>query len=82
MRKSVATLHRKYKKLKISKLKKTVIILVDFLGILILWRGAWGLFDIFIFPGNQLYSYIVSIVIGIILIAIDGDGLSDLEGGR
>lgn len=82
MRKSIVAVHKRYKKLKLSRFKKTVKILIDFLGILILWRGAWGLFDIFIFPGNQLYSYVASIIIGVILITIDGDGLSDLEGGR
>ena len=73
-------MHKKYKKM--PKYKRTIRILVDFLGILILWRGTWGLFDLFIFPGNELYSYIASIVVGVILITIDGDGLTDLENGR
>lgn len=77
MRKSVLLVHKKYKHL--PKIKKTLRILIDFVGILILWRGTWGLLDLFIFPNNQLYSYLTSIVLGIILIAIDGDGLNDLD---
>ena len=59
--------------------RKNLRIIIDLLGIIIVWRGIWGLLDLFIFPGNQLLSYITSIVIGFILLLIDGNGLDDLK---
>lgn len=38
-------------------------------GVISLWRGIWGLSDIFLFPGNSVMSYIASVVIGIIIIS-------------
>jgi hypothetical protein len=59
--------------------RKNLRIIIDFLGIIIVWRGIWGLLDLFIFPENQLLSYLTSIVLGFILLLIDGNGLDDLE---
>lgn len=59
--------------------RKTLSIIIDFLGIIILWRGVWGLMDLFLFPGNELLSYIASIGLGFILLFLDGNGLDDLE---
>jgi hypothetical protein len=59
--------------------RKNLRIIIDFLGIIIIWRGIWGLLDLFVFPGNQLLSYLVSIALGFILLLIDGNGLKDLK---
>jgi hypothetical protein len=33
-----------------------------------LWRGVWGLLDVFIFPENQALSFAISSILGIILL--------------
>lgn len=38
------------------------------LGVVSLWRGAWGLMDLHLFPKNSSLSYIVSLVIGLIIL--------------
>lgn len=32
------------------------------------WRGIWGLLDLYLYPSNEAYSYLLSIVLGLILI--------------
>lgn len=59
--------------------RKNLRIIIDLLGIIIIWRGIWGIFDIFIFPGNPVLSYLFSIVLGFILLLIDGNGLDELK---
>jgi hypothetical protein len=34
-------------------------------SVVLFWRGAWGLMDLYVFPENELLSYIVSLVVGI-----------------
>ncbi len=38
------------------------------LGVVSLWRGAWGLMDLHIFPKNTSLSYVVSLIIGLIVL--------------
>lgn len=59
--------------------RKNLRIIIDFLGIIIISWGIWGILDSFIFPGNELLSYTISIVLGFILLLIDGNGLDDLK---
>ena len=37
-------------------------------GVVSLWRGAWGLMDLHIFPKNSSLSYLVSLVVGLIIL--------------
>ncbi len=68
-----------YKKLK-SFLddRKPLRIIIDAVAVIIFWRGVWGLFDLYIFPENQLFSYIASICIGTLLMLVDGRGINEL----
>lgn len=77
MKKTIAILKKRYSVK--SKFKKNIYIIIDFLGVLMLWRGGWGLLDLYIFPNNQLLSYVVTIAIGFGLLLMDGDGLEDLS---
>ena len=47
--------------------------LIVILGVVSLWRGAWGLMDIHLFPKNSSLSYIVSFIIGIIILSFTYD---------
>jgi hypothetical protein len=63
---------------KFLKYRKNLRIIIDFLGAIAVWWGIWGILDLFIFPQNMLITYVVSIVIGFILLFIDG-GLEGLK---
>ena len=59
--------------------RKNLRIIIDLIAIIIIWRGVWGIMDLFVFPGNELLSYITSIGLGFILLLLDGNGLDDLK---
>jgi hypothetical protein len=42
---------------------------IDFAAI-ILWRGVWGLLDLYIFPENQQLSFIVSAFMGVSILLL------------
>lgn len=46
---------------------KTILIAT---GVILFWRGAWGLLDLYVHPGNPLASYIISLVLGIALLKL------------
>ena len=48
-------------------------------GLVIFWRGLWGLLDIYLFPGNPLLSYVVSAGIGLVILYINDFSLSELS---
>lgn len=61
-----------------SSAKKRLRVVFEFVGIIMLWRGIWGLVDLYLFPDSQLVSHIISILLGATLIYVDGDGIRDM----
>ncbi len=57
--------HMAKKKLTKKSLIHVILIAV---AVVLFWRGAWGLMDLYVFPGNELQSYIVSLVLGLIIL--------------
>lgn len=58
---------------KIGSLKKhhqLVFTLIVMSGMVAVWRGVWGLLDMYLFPGNLAVSYALSAVGGILIIAL------------
>ncbi len=53
--------------------------LVIIFAIIMVWRGVWGLLDTFLFPGWPVISYIVSILLGALLLYLDNFSLDDLK---
>jgi len=51
--------------LKKTSLAQVVLIAV---AVVLVWRGAWGLMDLYIFPDNTLVSYVVSLVVGLLVL--------------
>jgi len=49
------------------------VIAIAFISI---WRGAWNLFDYYIFPSNFVLSAVTTLVIGVIILAITNQKLS------
>lgn len=57
---------------KISTLKKHHQLFFSFIvvtGVTAVWRGIWGLLDMYLFPDNMELSYVVSLLLGIGIIA-------------
>lgn len=40
-------------------------ILIVGTAVVLFWRGAWGLMDLYIFPDNPAVSYIISLIAGL-----------------
>ncbi len=62
-----------------NKLYRFMYHLITGLAMVIFWRGAWGLMDLYLFPGNQALSYVVSIIFGLILLFINDFSASELS---
>jgi len=64
---------------KIHNLKKhhqflySVIIAI---GLIAVWRGIWGILDLYLFQNNPLISFSASIVFGLIILGITHQKLS------
>lgn len=56
--------------MKKSKKRATLHIILVAGAVVMFWRGAWGLMDLYIFPDHPLYSYITSILFGVIVLMI------------
>lgn len=54
-------------------------VVIDLFGAIAAWWGLWGLLDLLVSPKNKLLSYIISIIFGLILLFLDGNGLDDLK---
>ncbi len=39
------------------------------LGVVLFWRGAWGLMDLYLFPDNQHISFLTSLGLGSAILA-------------
>jgi len=59
--------------------RKNLMVILDLLGAIAVWWGLWGILDLFIFPENRLISYIACIILGFLLLLVDGNGLDDLK---
>lgn len=59
--------------------KKNMHYLLIAAGIVFIWRGIWGLADIYLLPAHPVLSFCFSIVIGIILLLLHEPKDSDLR---
>ena len=49
-------------------IKKILNTLLVAFAIVAFWRGSWGLMDLYLFPNFEILSYLVSILVGIIIL--------------
>ena len=49
------------------------------LGIIMLWRGVWGLLDQYLFPGSPTLSYLLSIGLGVLVLYLDDFSFDNLK---
>jgi hypothetical protein len=53
--------------------------MMELLGAIAVWWGIWGILDLFVFPKNEVLSYLVSIILGFFILLINGSGLDDIK---
>jgi protein-S-isoprenylcysteine O-methyltransferase Ste14 len=59
--------------------RKLLSVLIEVGGVILVWRGIWGILDLYLFPNNPLLSYLICIVIGFIFIWFDDYKLDELK---
>lgn len=59
-------------------LRNILFTIVIAFAIVSFWRGIWGLMDLYLFPGNQVVSLLVSVLLGIIILYLSKHLLTDL----
>ncbi len=47
-------------------------------AVVLFWRGIWGIFDVLLFPENEVMSYVLSMALGIVILIVH-DGTSRIE---
>lgn len=48
-------------------------------SVVLFWRGAWGLMDLYLFPNNQFISYTFSLVLGIAVLVYTKELVDELS---
>lgn len=48
------------------------------IGVVAVWRGVWGLMDLYIFPNDLIMSFTASIIIGVVLLLLNDRKLDEL----
>ncbi len=48
------------------------------IGVVLVWRGVWGLADMYVFAENELLSYVASVGIGAAIILLLHEKLNDI----
>lgn len=61
------------------KIGNNIKILAEFSGILLAWRGLWGLSDIYLFPNRPEISYFASLLIGLVILYFPDRKLNELR---
>ena len=62
-----------------KKVIRNLEVFVLAVGVVFVWRGVWGLSDIYILPNNEPLSYIISILIGVVILYIHKRNLKELS---
>ena len=66
------------KEQKKRNLKNVAFTILIAFAIVSFWRGIWGLMDLYLFPGNQILSLSVSVLIGLVILYSTKHLLKDL----
>jgi hypothetical protein len=57
-------------------------LLVLAIGVVAIWRGVWGLMDLYLFPDNPTLSFIISIAVGLFILYFNDRKLNELVQGN
>ena len=64
---------------KFFKRRPNFSMMMELLGAIAVWWGIWGILDLFVFPQNEFFSYLISIALGFFILLINGSGLDDIK---
>jgi hypothetical protein len=64
---------------KFLKKRDRLSIILELLAAVAIWWGIWGILDLFVFPQNEFWSYLISIVLGFLIIFIVGGELDEIK---
>lgn len=67
---------KKYKKT--SHFHRSLYYLVTGAGIIIFWRGIWGLLDVYLFPNNPELSYFISAIGGLLILFLNDYSIEEI----
>jgi len=54
--------------LRLDSYKQTILAVIVVMGVIAVWRGFWGLMDLYLFPHDQTSSFTASIVVGLAIL--------------
>jgi hypothetical protein len=63
----------------LKKLHPTLNAIVVIFAIIMLWRGVWGLIDLYLFPDSPTFSHLLSLLLGALVLYLDDFSLKDLK---
>lgn len=66
-----------WKKLKYTHPNLYVMLIV--VGVVAVWRGLWGLMDMYLFPSDPEVSFLVSLALGLLLLWLNDFRLDELR---
>ena len=49
-------------------IKKVLYTILIAFAIVSFWRGVWGLMDLYLFPNNEILSFSISVLIGLVIL--------------
>lgn len=49
------------------------------MAVVMVWRGVWGLLDLYLFPEMSVLSYSFSIMLGVLFLLLDDGVLDELR---
>jgi len=55
----------KFSRRSFKKIAHTILIAF---AIVSFWRGVWGLMDLYLYPQNPLVSFLISLILGIVIL--------------
>ena len=61
------------------KVRKNLDILVIAVGIVLIWRGIWGLADMYLLPQSPLISFAASIALGVAILYLHNPKQGDIR---
>jgi hypothetical protein len=68
------------RKLQRNSLSRDLRIFILAIGVIMIWRGVWNLIDHYLIPEYWVFSSILSVVIGVIILVLNDNNLTELAG--
>lgn len=66
--------------MKKKQTSRTLYYLITAVAIVTFWRGCWGLLDHYLLPENELLSYWLSLIIGLLVLYFNDKSFTEISG--